>query len=139
MRIRQHSLAAAALALVAACTPPPERPSSLQISTCTAQTQSRLYFGLDTPDGPVPDAAWEEFVDGVVTPRFAQGMTLLEARGQWRDAQGVTAKEKSRVIELVHADTAADRQALSEIVSAYKARFRQEAVLMTQASVRACL
>lgn len=127
-----------ALLLAGACASTPERPIPLPVANCTHQVQSRLYFGLDTPDGPVTDTAWEAFVDGVVTPRFAQGLTIFEARGQWRDAKGATAKEGSRVIELVHADSAEQRQALNEIVSTYKARFRQEAVLLTQTPVRAC-
>jgi Protein of unknown function (DUF3574) len=128
---------AAGLALASACMVV-DAPLNAGMSSCKSQTQSRLYFGLDAPGGRVPDASWSEFVDRTVTPRFPQGLTLLEGRGQWRDAKGVTLKESSRVIEIVHADTVEERQALSEIVGDYKARFHQESVLLTQATVRAC-
>jgi hypothetical protein len=113
--------------------------SSHEMHSCLLQTQTRLYFGLDSPASPVTDAAWEDFVDRVVTPRFAQGLTQLEANGQWRDERGHTLKERSRVVELVHTDLMGERQAISEIVGEYKSRFRQKAVLVTQTPVRACL
>ena len=113
--------------------------SSHEVRSCLAQTQTRFYFGLETPAGLVTDAAWEDFVDRVVKPRFAHGLTQLEASGQWRDERGHTLKESSRVVELVHADLMGERQAIGEIVGAYKSRFRQEAVLVTQTPVRACL
>ena len=113
-------------------------PAPAALATCRPLTQSRLYFGLDTPDGTISDGAWDAFVDQAVTPRFPQGLTLLDAQGRWRDAQGAAAGQRSRVVELVHADSAADRRALSEVIHDYKARFRQDGVLLTQAPVRAC-
>jgi hypothetical protein len=105
---------------------------------CSAQTASRLYFGLDTPHGPVTEAAWRTFVSGDIAPRLPAGFTLLVASGQWRGNDGVTRQEDSRVLELVGEDDAAHRQALSEIVARYKTVFRQESVLLTQSPIRAC-
>jgi hypothetical protein len=135
--MRFHRLTLPLALLLCACArhdAAPARPAS-----CTPQLQTRLYLGLDTPTGPVHDADWQRFVDDVVTPRFSDGLTVLEARGQWRDAHGVTTREASRVIEIVHGDAVAQQQKLAEIAGHYKARFRQQAVLLTQASVRACL
>jgi len=106
---------------------------------CTEQTLSRLYFGFDTPDGPVTDAAWLTFVQGDITPRVPSGFTLLAARGLWRGEDGASHQEESRVLEVVGRDDAAHRQALVEIVARYKTVFRQESVLVTQSPIRACL
>jgi Protein of unknown function (DUF3574) len=133
------------LAVLAACvqasmtTPSPAAAAVLTAGMrCTAQTLSRLYFGLDTPDGPLSDAAWQAFVQAEIAPRLPAGYTLLQAQGQWRDAAGAVMQEDSRVLEVVGLDGLAERQALAEIVGRYKARFKQQSVLVTQAPVRAC-
>lgn len=106
---------------------------------CKPQTTHRLYLGAQMPDGEVDDAAWQRFVADAVAPRFADGFTVLEARGQWRGLDGAVVSERSRVLEIVAADDAAVRQGLIELVATYKARFRQQSVLVTQVPVRACL
>jgi Protein of unknown function (DUF3574) len=105
---------------------------------CTAQMASRLYFGFDTPEGPVTEAAWNAFVQSDISPRLPAGFTLLVASGQWRGDDGVPRREDSRVLEVVGADDAQHRQALIEIVARYKTLFRQESVLLTQSPIRAC-
>jgi Protein of unknown function (DUF3574) len=116
--------------------PPLAAPKAALLS-CTPHTVSRLYFGLNSPDGPISDALWQTFVQSEITPRLP-GFTLLAASGQWRGDDGVLHKEESRVLEVVAKDDAAHRTALVEIVSRYKARFRQESVLITQSPTRAC-
>jgi Protein of unknown function (DUF3574) len=53
-----------------------------------AMTATRLYFGLSIPGGgTVSDADWRDFLAHEVTPRFPDGLTVNEARGQWRDTR----------------------------------------------------
>jgi Protein of unknown function (DUF3574) len=125
---------AVAPALLAACVPA----TGAATLRCSAQTVSRLYFGFDTPDGAVSEAAWQAFVQAEIAPRLPAGFTLLAARGQWRDDAGRVRQEESRVLEVVGDDGAAQRQALAEVVGRYKARFRQQSVLVTQSPARAC-
>jgi hypothetical protein len=127
------------LPLLPACTAPSSAPaSSAGMLRCTAQTNSRLYFGLDSPDGPVSDAAWQDFVDREVTPRLPDGFTWWTAKGQWRGNDGVIGREDSRVLDVVAPNSVAHRQALAEIAGRYKTRFRQQAVLVTQSQARVC-
>ena len=88
-----------------------------------------LYFGTAKPTGVVSAAEWAEFLGNTVTPRFPQGLTAWQASGQWRGADGAIVNEASHVLNLLHADDAANEQAVVEIVEAYKSRFQQEAVL----------
>ena len=90
-----------------------------------------LYFGTDSPDGPVSDAQWQAFVEEVVTPRFPEGMTTWRAQGQWRGADGVIVREASHVLQLVRFG-GAGADAGAEIADAYRKRFSQEAVLRIQ-------
>ncbi|MBI3716516.1 MAG: DUF3574 domain-containing protein [Betaproteobacteria bacterium] len=92
-----------------------------------------LYFGTGKPVGVVTPAEWAEFLKGVVTPRFPQGLTVLQASGQWRGADGVVVREGSQVLILVHPDDASNEKAVLEIVAAYKSQFQQEAVLRVKA------
>ena len=89
-----------------------------------------IYFGTAKPaGGVVTPAEWRDFLAGTVTPRFPQGLTVAEATGQWRGADGAIVEEASHVLVLLHPDDAANERAVREIVAAYKARFQQEAVL----------
>jgi hypothetical protein len=126
------------LALATAACTPAVAVDPAQPAACSPRVQTRLFFGLDAPDGRVADTVWEAFVEDVVTPRFGEGLTVFEARAQWRDASGVTIREPSRIVGVIHADSAAYRRHLAAIVDTYKSRFHQHAVLVTQVPVRAC-
>ena len=89
-----------------------------------------LYFGRNRPaGGVVGDAEWQGFLDGVVTPRFPAGITVVAARGQWRGRTGSLEHEQAQIITLVHAGDDRARRAVAEVVAEYKRRFQQEAVL----------
>jgi hypothetical protein len=88
-----------------------------------------LYFGTERPGGAVTPEEWSEFLREVVTPRFPEGLTVWPASGQWRSADGAITHEASHVLNLVHPETAAAESAVRAIVTEYKNRFRQEAVL----------
>lgn len=90
----------------------------------------KLYFGRGKPGGGVvTEEEWLAFLGEEVTPAFPDGLTVLEAQGQWRDAQGRIVKEPSKVLVLFHEDTPARREALTRIVGSYKKKFNQESVL----------
>lgn len=127
--------------LLSACvqsTPSPATTVADAALRCAPQTVSRLYFGLDSPQGAVSEAAWQAFVAQEIASRLPKGFTLLAARGQWRAGDGTVRSENSRVLEVVADDGLALRQSLAEIVGRYKQRFAQESVLLTQSSARAC-
>jgi Protein of unknown function (DUF3574) len=99
----------------------------------SALIRETLYFGRNRPGGTVSDAEWERFLAEVVTPRFPQGLTVLEASGQWQGAAGVVEQERSQVVTIFHPDTEAARRSIREIAQEYKRRFQQEAVLRERA------
>ncbi|WP_137180427.1 DUF3574 domain-containing protein [Roseomonas sp. AR75] len=49
----------------------------------------------------VSDNAWQGFLDDVVTPSFPDGLTVLDAAGQWRGRDGRIARERSKLLLLV--------------------------------------
>jgi len=96
-----------------------------------------LYFGTAIRGGgEVRPREWQAFIDEVVTPRFPQGISSWQAAGQWRNRAGRVEKEPSHVLLIVHPDSLDDEQRIREIVSIYKQRFRQEAVLRVRSPAR---
>ena len=108
------------------------------VSSCSDGAISRLYFGLDTPAGEVTREQWETFVSDVVTPRFPDGFTVIEGRGQWRTSHGDLVTEHTRIVEFLHDGTPAQSARVRLLADDYKRSFRQQSVLVTQAPSTFC-
>lgn len=91
--------------------------------------KSELYFGRTKPGGEVSDAEWDAFLAEEVTPRFPDGLTVLDAYGQWRNSEGKIGKEATKLLVLVHPDEPAAARKIGELTEVYKKRFTQESVL----------
>jgi hypothetical protein len=90
----------------------------------------RLYFGRSMPGGEeVSVEAWDLFVAEVITPRFPDGLTLIDAQGQWQEEDGVIIRESTFILEIVHPESKADDDKLNAIIEEYKKRFGQSSVL----------
>ena len=51
--------------------------------------RTELYFGRDKNDGTqVSDEEWSKFLDEFVTPKFPDGLTVLDGSGQYRLENG---------------------------------------------------
>jgi hypothetical protein len=89
-----------------------------------------LYFGRNRPNGGiVREAEWRRFLNEIITPRFPDGLTVVKATGQWRNASGQIEREASEVVTVLHAGDPTAGDKISEIVAQYTKRFDQEAVL----------
>lgn len=136
--LRTTALCAALCALTACASLAPLPVGSGDPGACAERRQDRVLFGMNSPDGPVSDAQFQAFLADTVTPRFPAGLTVYAAKGQWRGDSGQVEQEDARALDLIHPDTAQARQRVVEIAEAYKRRFKQEAVLIVSAPVRAC-
>jgi hypothetical protein len=100
-----------------------------QSLTCTGAQKSwvvaELLFGRDR----VSDAGWARFLATEVTPRFPDGFTVIDARGQWRAPGSKTiARERSKVLMIAMPPGAANEARLQNIIAAYKKRYGQRSV-----------
>src|SRR5262245_9296735 len=100
-----------------------------------AHVRTTLYFGLTRQTGTISENEWRSFLREHVTPRFPDGLTVVEAQGQWRRADGRISRERSKVLLLVHDDTPLARATLGEVVATYKRLFEQESVLWESSPV----
>ncbi len=94
--------------------------------------QTLLVFGLSKPGGgTVSEAEWIEFVDTYVTPKFKEGLTIVDSDGQWMMESGEVIKEDSRILILLYDDESSAEvdDTIEEIKETYKKLFNQEAVL----------
>jgi hypothetical protein len=94
--------------------------------------RTELYFGRDKNDGTqVSDEEWSNFLDEFVTPRFPDGFTVLEGKGQYRLQNGSIVKENSKVLVLLYMPKTrlVNTRKINEIRNEYKKRFKQESVM----------
>jgi hypothetical protein len=99
------------------------------------QVRTTLYFGLARPKGSVTELEWQIFLRDEVTRRFPDGLTVWEAEGQWLTPAGSIGHEQSKVLLLVHPDTAAARQSVLAVIEVYRKTFEQQSVLWESARV----
>jgi hypothetical protein len=86
---------------------------------------AELLFGRSN----VSDAAWDRFLAAEVTPRFPDGLTVYDARGQWRNPQTKKiSRERSKVVMIAMPPADDNQTRLSAIIEVYKTRFKQQSV-----------
>ncbi len=97
----------------------------------------RLYLGRNIAGQPgVSEADFTAFLDAEVTPRFPDGLTVLDAQGRWRNGAGVIESEASKVLVLILPAREHKADAgVAAIRDAYRRIFSQESVLMTSQAV----
>lgn len=76
----------------------------------------------------VSEGDWRRFLDAEVTPRFPNGFTVTDGRGQYRDRSGRIVREPSKVLTIA-LTSEAQQARLREIAEAYRRQFSQESVL----------
>lgn len=94
--------------------------------------RTELYFGFGKKDGTeVTAEEWSRFLSDEVTLRFPDGLTMIEANGQFRSASGIIVREKSRVIILLYKknERRSASKKIDDIRAAYCRKFDQESVL----------
>jgi hypothetical protein len=90
---------------------------------------------MSRPKGSVSELDWQIFLRDEVTKRFPNGLTVWQAEGQWQNPVGSIDREQSKVLLLVHGDTAAERQSVQAVIQAYRKAFDQESVLWESSRV----
>jgi len=94
--------------------------------------RAELYFGRSVAGGQVSDTQWSQFARTELTRRFPDGLTILDARGEWRDGRRVV-RERSKLVIAVMPDTPDAHQRIASAAETYKKRYRQKSVgIVTQ-------
>jgi hypothetical protein len=113
------------------------RTSTSATAPAATMVRSELFFGLGRKNAPdISEQEWREFVDQQITPRFPDGLTILDARGQWRGEDGVVQREPSHVLILLHPPGEDADARIEQIRALYRQRFAQDSVLRTDTMQR---
>lgn len=120
----------AALALAGCATPsrePPPPPCPVgEEPLRTAQ----LFFGRNIAGQPgISETAFTSFVEEELTPRFPQGLTVLDGGRQWQGSENALIRQAAKVVVIVLPRKGSDKL-LDEVRERYKTRFQQESVLL---------
>ncbi len=98
--------------------------------------KSELYLGMAKPDGTlVTEDEWKNFLEKSVTSRFPDGLTVVDAYGQYKNDKGEIVKEKTKILIIVHKRP--DASDLKKVVEDYKKTFNQECVFKVITPVKA--
>jgi hypothetical protein len=94
---------------------------------------TKLYFGLgpaDHPEKGVSDAEWRDFLDKEVTPRFPDGLSVVDVYGQWQGKnESAPERLRSKLLIIDYPDTAENRAKIDAIRTAWKRKTGDQSVL----------
>lgn len=77
----------------------------------------------------VTNGAWARFVDREITPRFPDGLSVVDAAGQWMDTDKKrVVREPSKIVTIVLRDAEKGQAEIDAIAQAYKKQFKQQSV-----------
>ncbi|CAM2862038.1 DUF3574 domain-containing protein [Rariglobus hedericola] len=128
-------LAVLALAGSGCATKPPAETVAPVVTETAKWVRTELYFGIgdwtETALSTEPESRWSTFVDAEVTPRFPDGLSVIDVYGQWREAKpsAQIKRERSRLLVIVHLDTAEASAKIDAIRDAWKRTTGDQSVL----------
>lgn len=90
---------------------------------------AQMFLGTKTFATPA-ERDLRRFVDQEVTPRFPDGVTVVDGGGQWKGSENRMIREAAKVV-LVVLPTAGDSHGKVEAVRiAYRTRFKQDPLVV---------
>ena len=94
---------------------------------------TKLYFGLgpaDQPDEGISEAEWRAFLDREVSPRFPEGLSVLNVYGQWQGKNQTTPERlRTKMLIIDYPDTAENRAKVDAIRAAWKQKTGDQSVM----------
>jgi hypothetical protein len=133
--MRKTVLAAALLALSACAPPAPQTAAPACTPPLAPALQVDLYLGLAARGHEIGEAEWAAFLNGEVTPRFPDGLSVVDVAGQYRNPSGRIVRERSKLLVVVVPDAPAHLPKVQAIVDAYKKQFDQLSVLRVERAI----
>lgn len=136
--LRRALLALAFAAALPACAAPTDAVFCARTLQGEYWQRTELFFGRNSPAGEISEAQFQAFLDGVVTPLFPDGLTVLDANGQFRSSPtSPVEKERTKLLILLYPYSAEASARVEQIRTSYKQQFQQQSVLRTD--VRSCV
>ncbi len=97
--------------------------------------QVELYFGLATKGREIDGTEWAAFLSAEVTPRFPDGLSVVDVAGQYRNPSGRITREPSKLLIVIVPDGTTHLAKVQAVVDAYRKQFDQLSVLHVERAV----
>jgi hypothetical protein len=130
--VRLLSLSAVLAAMLVGCATPSVPPAEALCTNDGYKATAELVFGRVSDDGTpgVSEADFAQFLDREVSPRFPEGLTVIDAEGRWTPPAGSMIHEPAKLVMIVLKGAPDDKSKLDAVRQAYKTRFHQRSVLL---------
>jgi hypothetical protein len=91
---------------------------------------AQLFFARRTGEEPrVSDDEFRRFVDAELTPRFREGLTVMDAGSQWRNDPDKLVSGAARVVVIVLPKGHDESAKIEAVRAAYRTRFHRDSVV----------
>jgi hypothetical protein len=112
--------------------PQPTRVADIPCPDGGRKATAELVFGRVAEDGSggVSEADFAQFLDGEVSPRFPEGLTVIDAEGRMTPPVGSMIREPAKLVMIVLPGDKDDSTKLQAVRLAYVKRFHQQSVLL---------
>jgi hypothetical protein len=125
-------------AMLTGCAATPRDGADLAPACPSGQDRVRtaqLYFARPAASAAsLTEAAFSRFVDQEITPRFPDGLTILDGGGAWRGDENRLIRESAKVAQIILPPRSDAPQRIAAVRLAYRKQFARDTVLVTQAA-----
>ena len=133
--VRVWLVSTAATVLLSGCAllqPAPAKVADVQCPDGGRKATAELVFGRVAADGSggVSEADFAQFLDGEISPRFPEGLTVIDAQGHATPATGPQISGPAKLVMIVLPGDKDDSTKLQAVRLAYVKRFHQQSVLL---------
>lgn len=84
----------------------------------------RIHLGTGVGDKAVSRDLLKSFIDLQITPQFPNGLTVIDARGQWKSEEYGVIRERTIIIDIRCPDTEESGAKIADIAKGYVERFK---------------
>jgi hypothetical protein len=95
--------------------------------------ETKLFFGLgpvDHPEQCISETEWRKFLDKNVTPRFPDGLSVVDLYGQWQGkSERAPERLHTKMMLILYQDDAENRAKIDAIRAAWKQNTGDQSVL----------
>lgn len=95
-----------------------------------SELRTAQLFLSAKPPAKISDNDIRKFVDAEVTPRFPDGVTVVDGGGQWRGDENRMIREAAKVVMIVLPEKGDPVAKVEQVRTAYRARFKQDSVVL---------
>ena len=123
-------IAGSALMALAGCAGGPRELASNCAASSQRPTAELLFARVADGAISVSESEFRRFINREVSPRFPDGLTVVNASGRWSPPAGSGIGERPKLVMIVLRGGSDDQAKLAAIRAAYQAQYHQQSVLL---------